>query len=252
MKKVFVAYGDEKSAYSLRRIIKQAKKIRVFDEIVPMTPQDLPDYIKKSILMRHSYGGGYWAWKPCIIKEILSKYDDNTIVCYADAGCTLKKSIEWTLYFELMKDYDMVCFKYKDMYPQWEKFGSTSTKIKHWGKKNTLLFLDDLLKGKQWRECNKIWGGLLFVKGKCNPIVNEWLDITLTHPEIIIDPDQDEMKNQYLYFALHKHDQVLLVALAYKYKKLCLVLPELSETSGENVAVFASRIRARNLKELLC
>lgn len=45
MKKVFVAYGDEKSAYSLRRIIKQAK-IRVFDEIVPMTPQDLPDYIK--------------------------------------------------------------------------------------------------------------------------------------------------------------------------------------------------------------
>ena len=48
MKKVFVAYGDEKSAYSLRRIIKQAKKIRVFDEIVPMTPQDLPDYIKKA------------------------------------------------------------------------------------------------------------------------------------------------------------------------------------------------------------
>lgn len=81
MKKVFVAYGDEESAYSLRRIIKQAKKIRVFDEVVPMTPQDLPDYIKNSILMRHSYGGGYWAWKPCIIKEILSKYDDNTIVC---------------------------------------------------------------------------------------------------------------------------------------------------------------------------
>jgi len=30
MKKVFVAYGDEKSAYSLRRIIKQAKKILSF------------------------------------------------------------------------------------------------------------------------------------------------------------------------------------------------------------------------------
>lgn len=27
MKKVFVAYGDEKSAYSFRRIIKQAKKL---------------------------------------------------------------------------------------------------------------------------------------------------------------------------------------------------------------------------------
>lgn len=90
--------------------------------------------------MRHSYGGGYWAWKPCIIKEILSKYDDNTIVCYADAGCTLKKGIEWTLYFELMKDYDMICFKYRDEYPQWEKFGSTSTKIKHWGKRILFCF----------------------------------------------------------------------------------------------------------------
>lgn len=59
------------------------------------------------------------------------------------------------------------------------------------------------------------------------------------------------MKNQYPYFALHKHDQVILVALAYKYKNKCLVLPELSETCGENVAVFASRIRARNIKEYI-
>ena len=49
----------------------------------------------------------------------------------------------------------------------------------------------------------------------------------------------------------HKHDQVLLVALAYKYKQICLVLPELCETCGENVAVFASRIRTRNLKEYI-
>ena len=29
------------------------------------------------------------------------------------------------------------------------------------------------------------------------------------------------------------------------------MLPELSETCGENVAVFASRIRARNIKEYI-
>lgn len=251
MKKIFIAYGDENCAYSLRRITKQAKRLNLFDEVIPMTPQDLPCYIKESPLMCYSYGGGYWAWKPCIIKETLAKFGDNVIVCYADAGCTLKKGIEWTLYFELMKDYDMICFKYRDEYPQWEKFGSTSTQIKHWGKKNTLLFLDELIKETQWRECNKIWGGLLFIKGKNNPIINEWLDVTLAHPEIIIDPDKNEMNDQYSYFALHKHDQVLLVALAFKYSNLCLVLPELSETCGKNVAVFASRIRARNIKEFL-
>ena len=39
-------------------LLSRQKKLE-FYEIVPMTPQDLPDYIKKSILMRHSYGGGY-------------------------------------------------------------------------------------------------------------------------------------------------------------------------------------------------
>ena len=57
------------------------------------------------------------------------------------------------------------------------------------------------------------------------------------------------MKDQYPYFALHKHDQVLLVALAYKYKQICLVLPELCETCVQNLAVIDSRNRTRNLQE---
>ena len=51
------------------------------------------------------------AWETMYHQRNSLKYDDNTVVCYADAGCTLNKGIEWTLYFELMKDYDMICFK---------------------------------------------------------------------------------------------------------------------------------------------
>lgn len=247
MKKIFIAYADEHCAYSLKRITRQAQRLGIFDEVISFTPHDLPDYIKKSPLMQYSYGGGYWAWKPCVIKETLEKFGDDAIVCYVDAGCTLRAGIEWTLWFELMKDYDTLLFKYRDEYPEWKKFGSSSTQIKHWGKKRTLLFFDQLTGSSQWRENNKIWGGLIFVKGKDNPLINEWLDITLTQPEVIIDPSEEEMKDQYPYFARHKHDQVLLVALASKYKNSCLVLPETSETCGRTVAVFASRIRAKDL-----
>ncbi|WP_300225705.1 hypothetical protein [uncultured Bacteroides sp.] len=250
-KKIFIAYGDRNCSYSLKRIGKQAKRLNIFNEIILYTPDNLPSYLKESPLMQYNYGGGYWAWKPIIIHETLSKFAEGDIVCYVDAGCSLNQSIEWTIYFELMKEYDMVCFKYRDEYPEWEKFGSTSTKIKHWGKKNTLLFLDGIVGSNDWRECNKILGGFLFLKGKDNPILRQWIDIILTHPEVILDPTFEEMKNQYPYFALHKHDQVLLVALTYHYRERCIVLPETSETCGEKVAVVASRIRAANFFEYL-
>ena len=250
--KIFIAYGDANCAYSLKRIGRQACKLGIFDEIILYSPESLPEYIKQSPLMQYSYGGGFWAWKPCIIKETLKKYGDDAVVCYVDAGCTLKPSSEWTLYFELMKEYDFLCFKYRDTMPEWEKFGTTSTKIKYWGKKKSLEFFDALTGSEEWRDKNKIWGGLIFAKGAENPIVNDWLDIVLSHPEIIQHPmTSEEMADQFPYFAQHKHDQVLLVALAYKYSDRCIVLPELSETAGDNVAIRTTRIRCKSFKEYI-
>lgn len=249
MMKIFIAYADENMAYSLKRIGKQARGLNIFDEVILWTPNDLPDYIKQSPLMQYRYGGGYWAWKPCIIYETLQRYEDGSVVCYVDAGCTLNKGVEWTLWFELMKEHETLLFKYRDEMLCWEKFGSISTKIKHWTKKKSILFYDELNNGKEWRELNKIWGGCLFVKGKGNQIVKKWLDIVINNPEVIFDPNEEECKEQYSFFALHKHDQSLLTALSFLFSNECIVLPELSETIDSRVAVFASRIRAKNYKE---
>ena len=248
-KKIFIAYADNKMAYSLNRIGKQAKALDIFDEVILYTPEMLPKHIRDSKLMQYSYGGGYWAWKPYIIYETLRNNKEGTIVCYVDAGCTLKKGIEWTLYFELMKEYDTLCFHYRDIMPEWEKFGTMYTKIKYWSKKSLLLFLDQYTGINSYRENNKIWGGALFFKGKENQLLNQWMEIVFSHPEVILDPSQEEMQDQYPYFAQHKHDQVVLTALAFVNKDRCLVLPELSETCGVNVAIYASRIRASKKRD---
>lgn len=251
MKKVFIAYADEKMVYSLKRIGRQARSLGIFDDIILWTPKELPQYIKNSPLMQYTYGGGYWAWKPGIIYETLQRYEEGTVVCYVDAGCTLRKGIEWTLWFELMRDYDTILFRYKDEMPEWKKFGTIHTNIKYWTKKNLLLFLDQQCGATDYRENNKILGGVLFFKGKNNTLLQEWKKIMLYHPEVILDPSKEELQDQYPYFALHKHDQSVLTALAYKHKSTTIVLPELSETCGKHVAIYASRIRARNLKEYL-
>ena len=243
MKKVFIAYSDKNLAFSLQRIGKEAKTLGIFDEVILYTPEDLPDYVKKSPLMKYKYGGGYWSWKPCLIYETLKNYEQGTVVCYVDAGCSLKQGIEWTLYFELMKEWDTLCFKYREEMPEWEQFGTKETRIDHWGKKNLLLFLDDYIGSSAYRKNSKIWGGALFFKSRDNEFLKQWMDITLNHSDMIIDPSPEELKDQYPYFAQHKHDQVVLTALAYHHRKDCIVLPELSETCGERVSICASRYR---------
>ena len=133
--------------------------------------------------------------------------------------------------------------------PCWKKFGSESTHIKHWVKKEALLFYNQLIGSQEWQNENKILGGILFVKGRNNPIIHQWVDIILNHHEVILDPLHTD--DQYPFFAQHKHDQPLLVALTHKYRQDAIVLPELCETCGDDVAIFASRVRAKTLTDYI-
>ena len=250
MKYIFIAYADEKMAYSLKRIGRQARRLGRFNEVILYTPDSLPDYIRSSELMKHSYGGGYWAWKPAIIWETLQRHDDGDVVCYVDAGCTLHKSSSWDEYFSLIEDKtDTIFFEYPDSMPSWAHFGCTSTKIQNWTKKTAILFYDGLTGGTEWRSHNKILGGFIFAKGKANPIIRAWLDIVLDHPEII--DDSGVFDDQFPFFCRHKHDQPALTALSCKYADHCVVLPELLDEGPSDAAVVADRVKVKSFPQYL-
>ena len=164
---------------------------------------------------------------------------------YVDAGCTLNRSTEWDLMFKLMEEYDTICFHYGAEMPVWEKFGNTSTRIKYWTKRSAIDFLDEYCNDSTWHECFKVMGGILFLKGKNNRFLRQWLDITLHHPDVIIDPTEEELRQQPEGFAFHKHEQSVITALANNNEST-LVLPEISETNGYHSFVYAERLRASN------
>ena len=62
MRKILVAYADENMQYSSKLLAFQAKLLNIFDNVILYNPDTLPDYIKKSSLMKYKKGGGYWAW----------------------------------------------------------------------------------------------------------------------------------------------------------------------------------------------
>jgi len=248
MSVIFISYANEAMAYSLKRIGRQAKRLGVFDEVQTYTPADLPEYAKSSPLMASPRGAGYWFWKPVMIKETLDSHKPGDIVVYVDAGCTLRRSEDWRKYLEIMKEYDTLCFQYSPEHPEWEKWGSGSSILAYWTKKQTLDWLDNYLGDKSFHEVPQIWGGLIFMKNRDNTLLGEWLKIMLEHPELISDPSDGEPQNEG--FAGHRHDQCIITPLAISDPTV-KVLPEVSERYSRNSFCWASRVRARDWKEYI-
>ncbi len=248
MKKLFIAYADSHLAYSLKRIGRQARRLKIFDEVILYTPTDLPDEIKTHPLMQYCKGGGYWLWKPWLIQKTLREHAPGDIVVYADAGSTLRKSPEWDRLFKLMEQYDTLCFQYAETIPEFAYWGNDCTRIQYWTKKKMLEYFDNYFQDTAYRENCKIMGGLLFMKNPDNNLLRQWLDISLNHPELIVDPTPEEMQNQEPGFAYHKHEQSVITALAYYDKTVC-VIPETYEKYRPDTFAWASRCRAANFRE---
>ena len=249
-KVIFISYANEAMAYSLKRIGRQARRLGIFDDVILYTPADVPDYVRNSPLFSCPRGAGYWCWKPALIYETLQRHEEGTVVVYVDAGCTLRKSPQWTEYLAQMKEYDTICFQYADSQPQWEKWGSKSARIKCWTKATTLDFIESYFSDSSVGEYNQIMGGILFMKGRENRLLKTWLDIMFSRPELIMDPTAEELAAQRPYFAGHRHDQVRLTPLAMK-DPAALFLPEISEAYRPDSFVWASRVRARDFREYL-
>ena len=246
MKRILIAYANEPMKYSLKQLGIQARYITQIDKTILYTEKDLPRKILQSPLMKFKRGGGYWAWKPFIIWKTLQDYPDNAKICYIDAGCTLFSGNEWEKYWELLDTYDTILFQYAKNISRWEPiFGSSSSAIECWTKKKTLDYFDKLLGTKQYHQFDKIWGGLIFCKNKNNTFIKEWLDITLNHPELIIDPNEEELKNQHATFnGNHRHDQSIITPLAFKYQNKCItILPEIFDENKKSRIIFTSRNR---------
>lgn len=249
-KVVFISYANEVMAYSLKRIGRQARRLNIFDEVILYAPADVPAYAKDSVLFSCARGGGYWCWKPALIYETLQRFEEGTVVVYVDAGCTLRKSPAWGEYLKQMETYDTLCFQYAESQPQWERWGAGSSKIKHWTKKKTLDFVQDYFQNPDAGELCQIMGGILFMKGRENAVLQTWKELMFSRPDLIMDPTADELEDQYPWFAGHRHDQAILTPLAASDPHT-LVLPEVSEAYRPDSFVWASRIRARNVWEYL-
>lgn len=252
MANIFISYGDDKFRKSLAQIKKEAKGVGIFNKIITYSPRDLPDYIKSSPLFLFPKGGGYWIWKPYIIYKALQSCQENDVIYYADAGCTLNPtSTEWQVFTQKMKSCNAILFQYKPnvQYEGWEAYCSApsnnSPKILHWMKPSAIHYFTEYFGCQDFLQYNKIWGGAIIIKKtpKLLCFFDQWLKISMFHPELLCDPFGKELSEIPTSFNAHRHDQAILTPLIFKYEKIdnVLVLPETSESNKSNAAIAATR-----------
>lgn len=252
MASIFISYGDKRFKKSLNLIKKEAKNIGIFDRIITYTPKDLPACIKSSPLFLFKKGGGYWIWKPYIIYKTLQLCHDDDIIYYADAGCTLNaNSKEWEMLQREIDMHNAIFFQYRTniQYEGWSYFckmeSNNSPEIVHWMKPATINYFTKFFNNQDFLHFNKIWGGAFIVKKnpKIIHIIEQWLMISIFHPELVCDPFGIELSQIPPSFNEHRHDQAILTPLLYHYKEKndILIMNETSESNKQDAAIIASR-----------
>lgn len=260
--KYFVTYGDKLFKESVNLIKLQARKSNFFDKVISYNQEDLPLYIRSSPLFAFKKGGGYWVWKPFIIKDLLSKCNEGDIIYYVDSGCTLNtNSKEWSFYDKIIANHNAIFFQYRDdfEYKSWIKYCSNkdnlSCKLRYWIKPTTAKYFNSFFGNNNYLNFNKIMGGFFIIKKSKSSlrVIEDWFNITLFHPELIADPYGAELENLCDEFNCHRHDQCIITPLVFHYKELdnILVLPESSESQKDKAAVIASRNKLGKIPFLL-
>ena len=215
-KKILIAYANEPMKYSLKFIKFQALMCGVFDKVVLYSEKDLPDEVLSSPLFKKNRGGGYWLWKPYIIKHTLQLCSEDDIVCYIDSGCIIRGGKEWKDYFRIVNTTNALCFQYNDIVPEIEEyFHCVKMGNKYWTKRICLDYFEKLYSMHDFWEIPQIWAGFIIVKGKHNKLIDDWYNIMLYHPELV---DDTLSNNEYEFFSgFHRHDQSILSILAWNY-----------------------------------
>ena len=87
----FITYANDVFKDAKKRILKEAVEFGEFDTVKGYGPEDLPDdFIEKNKdILNMRRGGGYWIWRPKIIKQALNNLSNEDYLVYLDAGCKL-------------------------------------------------------------------------------------------------------------------------------------------------------------------
>ena len=223
-----ITYGNYKFKNSKKRIFNEATECDWFDTITIYGPEDLDSEFKnkfKNILNKPRIGG-YGIWRPYIIKKKLKEINDNDILIYLDAGCSInpkgKKRLD----------------EYINMLNNSNK-GIISFQMPHLEKHYTIkqIFEYFSLNNNNILNSGQILDGILIMKKNKNLIKmnNIWYKTIYDNP--LLFTDYYNKINQEKYFKDNRHEQSIFSLIRKIYGSILLSDETWFTPFGNNISL---------------
>jgi hypothetical protein len=205
----FISYGNDPFKAAKERLQKEAEAMGVFNGKIRMySPEDLSAEFKEAVgpTLNEARGGGYWLWKPYIIKDMLTQLNEDDILLYVDCGCTLQPKGA-----QRIKEYAEMISKAsgKSILGMELPFKGSS-----WTSSAIFDHFGVTPEDERWNS-NQILGGTHMYR-KCKEsldFIDAWLDIAMNHPRLFTDDDNEESKRRIPGFRENRHDQSIFTIL---------------------------------------
>ena len=196
----FVTYGDQKFAKSRVRITNEARKTNVFASVSMYTNNDLVRlYAGTSeefqAIAKKRRGGGFWLWKPAVVRDALANVPEGDYIVWSDAGSTVFPGNEWNRIPNSNAD----CIVFMNDH-----------ETHHTAKKALLKMypIDD-----KEITTRGVRSGIIVVRNTTagRAVVDEWWEVAKSHPTLF---DDSVSSDEHPDFEFCRHDQAVLGRIA--------------------------------------
>lgn len=202
--KVAINYADNNFKESQKYNTKTAYKRGKFDKVIEYGPSDIDEEFYKTHkkILTQNRGGGYWLWKPYIIKKTLDSLEYGDYLFYCDSGAYYCNSIDYLIECLEKNNEEILVFEI----PLIEK---------QWTKKECFIKME--CNSHKYTDTNqRIATYILFKKTKRTiKFVEDYLKYCTD--ESLLTDDEFIVENNYSNFIDHRHDQSIFSLLSKKY-----------------------------------
>lgn len=217
-KKTFITFAADTPKYPqltkrVNIVCKQAESLKYFDKIIGYTDQDLKqdkEYWGKygNFIENNPRGYGFYMWKSGVVKRTMDEMNDDDILVYIDAGCTIntyaKKRLEEYVDIVRKSKHGIISFQ-------------MALSSQKYTKKSVFEYMGV---SQEEQKLDQYVAGILILRKNENTkkIINEWYRISCI-PEMIND---ERSSSEHPEFIDNRHDQSILSILFHKYGSVSL------------------------------
>lgn len=225
-----INYADDKFKATQKFNTKCALKFGA-DKVREYSPEDLSAEFRENNkeILTCSRGGGYWLWKPYVIKDALSRVNEGDYVVYTDSGSAFINKIEYLIKAMSHVGTDVMAF-------------SITHLEKYYTKRDAFILMD--CDAPEYYDTPQICGTYIILKKtefSCR-FIEKYLHYA-SDTRIITDDENVMGKDNYEGFVDNRHDQSVLSLLCKKEG-----IPPFRDPSewGLNKEAFSGEINARS------